>query len=361
MPLESLKLATERIGSRSLSTSGFSMSEGGRASIKLIVDEADMEDAVKEALGDVGIYSNRIDRTPPIAHPHWQWMFCERISNIEGIEFDSKIDATEEDALFDTFAEVPPLPFYARYKRYELTLDFAPRPYPIIKDTSMEKYTFDWYDETGALKSASFAAEWQRYCESIYRPAAEYLTAAQGQLVWKMDANPAGKVMIDKPIAGGQIRQLIRSTAIDYIWHDVPYNWITDSRSKQTYGIGYINQTDWNTHKAGSLLLASIDVSKPYAPPFPKWRTTGDILGPGNLAAIPSQFKLCTITFNMLKRDQAPTQAYTVPAASNNVAYGHNLILNAVDGKWYYAENKVSGKPLYPSYDFAWLFAGPEA
>lgn len=356
MPLESLKLATERIGSRSMSTSGFSVAEGGRASIKLIVDEADMESAVREALGSVTTFGTVIYRTPPVAHPHWQWMFCERISNIEGIEFDAKIDATEEDALFDTYVEVPPLPYYARYKRYELTLEFAPRPYAIIKDANLQTITGSWYDEAGAQQVKGIVCEWQRYLEEYYKPSAEYLTAAQGQLIWKMNANPAGRVMIDKPIAGGQIRQLIRSTAIDYVWHDVPYSWITDSRSKQTYGIGYINQNDWLGHKAGSLLLAAMDVSKPYTPPFPKWATQFD--GDTTIAT-PSQEKLCTVTFQMLKRDQEPSQAYTVPAGSNNVAYGHNLILNAIDGKWYYAENKVSGKPLYPSYEFSWLFAGP--
>lgn len=355
-PLDNINAATERIASRSVSNSGFSLTEGARASMKLIVTEDKLESAIREAMGSATPLQAGIQRKVPIAHPHWQWLFCERISNIEGVEFDRKVDATEEDVLFDTQSEAPPLTYYARYKRYELALDFTARPYAVLPDSSIKTFTETWTTEAGAIEIKEYAEEYLRYTEYRRTPSSEFLTAENGQMVWKMDANPTPPPTVtlqDKAVAGGQLRMLIRSAQIEYKFYEVPYTFITSTKSFISRATGHVNIFDWNGHKAGSLLMLGATVDRVYTPIFPQWIETG---GGGY---VPSQQKLCDITFQMLERDEAPGIAYA-GATGNAVAYGHNLLFNPQTARWYYAVNQNTGKPTYPAFPFSLIFANPD-
>lgn len=355
-PLENINAATERIASRSVSNAGFSLTEGARASMKLIVTENKLESAIKEAMGSAKPLKAGIERKLPIAHPHWQWLFCERISNIEGVEFDSKIDVGEEDAFFDVQVEAPPLAYYARYKRYELSVDFTSRPYALLPDTSIKKFNLTWTNEFGAVESKDFNEEYLRYTEYRRQPSSEFLTAENGQMIWKMDNNPVAPPVValqNAAVAGGQLRMLIRSAQIEYKFYEVPYTFITSAKSFIARATGHVNIIDWNDHKAGSLLMLGASVDKVYSPLFPEWIETDAE------ALVPSQQKLCDITFNMLERNEAPAIAYA-GVTGNDVAYGHNLLFNPQTSKWYYAVNNNTGKPTYPAFPFQLLFANPD-
>lgn len=355
-PLDNINAATERIASKSISNSGFSLSEGARASLKLIVTENKLELAIKEAMGSSKPLKAGIERKLPVAHPHWQWLFCERISNIEGVEFDSKIDVEEEAAFFDTYVEAPPLNYYARYKRYELSLDFTPRPYAVLPDTSIKTFTETFTNEAGAVEIKEYAEEYLRYTEYRRTPSSEFLTAENGQMVWKMDSNPTPPPVVtlqNTAVAGGQLRMLIRSAQVEYKFYEVPYSFITSPNSFITRATGHVNQFEWNGHPAGSLLMLGASVDKVYTPLFPEWIETGA----GSV--VPSQQKLCDLTFNMLERDQAPAIAYA-GVTGNDVAYGHNLLFNPQTALWYYAVNQNTGKPTYSSFPFSLLFANPD-
>lgn len=353
--LDNINAATERIASRSISNAGFSVSEGGRAAMKLIITEDKLEAAVKEALSGAKPLKAGIQRKLPVAHPQFQWLFCERISNIEGVEFDSKIDSTAEDAFFDTYVEAPPITNYARYKRYEISLDFTPRPYAVLPDKNLSVYKLTFKNEDGNDEVKDHNQEFLRFTEYRRVPSSEYLTAENGQMIWKMNANPPAPVVLQNiAVAGGQLRMLIRSAQVEYKFYEVPYSFVTSSKSFIARASGLVNQYDWNGHKAGSLLMLGTAIDRVYTSPFPEWVDTGD-------GYVPSQQKLCDLTFQMLERDQAPAIDYTDAGMSNNdIAYGHNLLFNPQTALWYYAVNKNTGKPTYASFPFQLLFANPD-
>ena len=215
MALTNVNEATERIASRNPSVAGFSLMEGGRATMKFIIDEPRMEEACKEILGYAESGLERIVRTLPVAHPQFPWLYAERISSIEGLEFFAKYDSNEN--LGDTFVQVPMLENYARYNKYELTIEFTPRPYALQLDITLGRNKIDWRDENNVAQSNFYYPEWARFFEVLYKPSAEYLTAVGGQLIWKMNANNALD-MQNKTVAGGQIRSLIQSTALEMKW-----------------------------------------------------------------------------------------------------------------------------------------------
>lgn len=351
MGLNNINRATERIGARSPSTAGFSLMDGGRATMRFIIDETIMEFAANDLLGSAVPLANGIKRSLPAAHPQYPWLFCDRISNIEGLKFIEKYSSSEQ--FIDTEPEAPPLDYYARYEKYEILAEFVSRPYPLLADSSIQQQQFTYYKDDGTQEAGKgYAAEWERFTEIHYKPSSEYLTAMNGQMLWKMNANPAGMTLQDKPVAGGQTRQLIRSQMIDVKWYCVPYSFVESDKSFIAAGIGRINQTKWNNFAAGTLLYVSANIDRVYTPPFPEFISAGG-------KTIPSQQKLCDITFQFMQRNQDPAQAYTVTNGSH-VPSGHNLILNAMDSRWYYVENKKSGLPLYPSYPFQLLFSNPD-
>jgi len=351
MALTNVNEATERIASRNPSVAGFSLMEGGRATMKLIIDEPRMEEACKEILGYAEAGLERIVRTLPVAHPQFPWLYAERISSIEGLEFFAKYDSNEN--LGDTFVQVPMLENYARYNKYELTIEFTPRPYALQLDINLGRNKIDWFDENNVAQSNFYYPEWARFFEILYKPSAEYITAVGGQLVWKMDANNA-LGMQNKTVSGGQIRSLMQSTALEMKWYCVPYSYVTSTNSNINKCLGHVNYDTFYGHKGGKLLLVGAEITRVYCPPFPKFTAWN-----GGAGGLPSQNKLCDITFHVLLKDIEPKNAYTV-TMDNNMTNGHNLVLAGFDNNHYYVENSNSGKPLYPSYPFQLLFTNPD-
>jgi len=350
MALTNVNEATERIASRNPSVAGFSLMEGGRATMKLIIDEPRMEEACKEILGYAKAGNKKIERTLPVAHPQFPWLYAERISSIEGLEFFAKYDSKEN---FGTFIQSPVLENYARYSKYELTIEFNPKPYALLIDSSLVQNKIDWYNESNVAQSDIYFPEWARFFEILYKPSAEYITAVGGQLVWKMDVNNA-LGMQDKTVSGGQIRSLMQSTALEMKWYCVPYSYVTSTNSNINKCLGHVNYETFLGHEGGKLLLVGAEVNRVYSPPFPEFTAWN-----GGLGGLPSQNKLCDITFHVLLKDIEPKNAYTV-TNFNNMTNGHNLVLAGFDNNHYYVENSNSGKPLYPSYPFQLLFTNPD-
>jgi len=352
MALTNVNEATERIASRNPSVAGFSLMEGGRATMKLIIDEPRMESACKEILGSSKAGVKKIERILPVAHPQFPWLYAERISSIEGLEFFAKYNALDNVAE-GTFVQSPVLENYARYNKYELTIEFTPRSYALKLDTTLVQNKIDWYNESNVAQNDIYFPEWARFFEILYKPSAEYITAVGGQLVWKMDVNNA-LGMQDKTVSGGQIRSLMQSTALEMKWYCVPYSYVTSTNSNINKCLGHVNYETFLGHEGGKLLLVGAEVTRVYSPPFPEstpWN--------GGLGGLPSQNKLCDITFHVLFKDIVPKNAYTV-TNFNNMTNGHNLVLAGFDNNHYYVENSNSGKPLYPSYPFQLLFTNPD-
>ena len=357
--LEEIKAAKERINGRSISTAGFGI-DGGRAQMTVKVLSEKLEAATYQCLGNATPSGVSINRTLPIAHPQFPWMFCERISNIEGIQFQEKVGPNDSINGIPVQLEADTLSNYARYHTYELTLEFLPRPYALLKDNQLIDETTAWWDTTNTLLLPQFftsRSEYYRYTELKEVPAGEYLTAQQGMFQFRMDANPAGLNLKDQAVGMGQLRLYVNSRGIQLIWSQVPYSFVLSGNSYfDRYG-GRVNQQDWYGFAKGTLLMTSVDVLRVYTPPFPEFV-------PFNGSFFPSQQKLCDLQFNLVYKNPPIGQAYTYNPLTdnpNNVAAGHNLVPSSLTGKYYYATNQQTGLAIYPSVPFNLFFRNPDA
>lgn len=353
MGLINLNALLERQGSRSPSQAGFATAEGGRASLKLLATKDQLYPALYEILETAEPLRSGIKRQLPAAHPQYQWLFAERVSNIEGLRFNGRQETGEGEAALGIVLEAEPIAYYAEYTHYEISIEFTPRPYSVLSDASLPIKTVVEYYEDGSSTTYGYREEWLRYTEVRKEPSYEYLSAENGQLVFRMNVDtPQG--IKNTPVPGGRLRYLVPSNRIQYKWYCVPYSFILSTPSHFDFAIGKVNQHEWNGHAAGTLLLEGVTVDKVYPPAFPQWDGRGGTF-------VPTQQKLCDITINMLQRNVDIGEGYTIPAGEKwKVAAGHNLILNAADGRYYYAENDITGQPLYPSAAFELLFRNPD-
>lgn len=295
--------------------------------------------------------TGRIRRTLPIAHPSYPWLFLSSIDNAQGISFTEK---GESDP--DGYLEVPALPYYADYQKYAVQATFNPRPYALIPDEGIQSYTISYYTSTGASATKTAFREYWRNTEWLRAPSAEYLTADLGQ--WKIAGNAVSPIPVDLASAGrGQIRQLTPSSVYKLNWYKVPYNYVLSDNTYFDRYIGHVNQAAIWGFTAGEALIQAINVLKVYSPPFPEFTSYG------GYEAV-SQDKLCDIEFVFLAVRRTAEVAVTT-TNSSHVVGGHNCIVFAPNGKFYYVENnrsgaKGTGYPIYPSVPFDLLFQNPD-
>ena len=359
MPLDQIKAAKERINGRSISTAGFGI-DGGRAQMVVKVLSDDLENATSQCLGSAVPSGVNIDRTLPVAHPQYPWLFCERISSIDGVQFKEKVGPNDTINGLPVQLEGDTLSNYARYDTYELTLEFLPRPYALLKNNQLSDETTAWWDIDDSLLTPQFFSnktEYWRYTELKEVPTGEYLTAQQGMFQFRMDANPAGLNLKDQAVGMGQLRLYVNSRGVQFVWHQVPYAFALSGNSYFDRYSGRVNQFDWYGFPKGTLLMTSVDVLRVYTPPFPDFVDF-------NGSYFPSQQKLCDLQFNMVYKNPPIGQAYTynpLTDRANNVAAGHNLVPSSLTGKYYYATNQQTGQAIYPSVPFNLFFRNPDA
>lgn len=326
-------------------------------------------------------------RTLPVAHPRWYWMFLERISNIQGAQFD-RAAALGDDGLV---LEAPALPQYGRYQEYELDLTFQPRPYAVLDDSSITALTFDYWDARGGTAgkhTVTVKREWDRYTEWDVKPSGEYLTCQLGQytLVDPVNGRPKdGRGGVDGVGVGrGDTKILVSSRHVLVRWYRVPYRYVLSPLSYFDSLQGHVNQRPWEGYPAGTLLLQGTNVLRVYAPTFPDVEVYT-----GNEAV--SQERLCDLEFQMLYKDWVPKSDPGTPQPNpSHIPAGHNLVPWGGRRDFYYVVNSRPGgnvlippalagglgaaigaavmvaitgtvrEPLYPSLPFELLFQNPE-
>lgn len=358
MTLDNINIATERISGRSPSTAGFSM-DGGRAQLLLTIAGGDLENGINECLGSVAPEKEGLSRQLPAAHPQYPWLFCERISNVEGIQFEEKLGYEADTGFgFDLEYEAIPLANYARYRAYEMQLEFIPRPYALLRDNQIPFKENSWWDVNDTLLAPQFflsKQEYFRFTEMQVVPAGEYITAAAGAFLYRVNANPAGLNIQNRMVSAAQLRLFVPSTAIRFSWYQVPYSFVLSSNSYFDRYSGRVNQADWYGFPKGTLLLNSVDTLKVYTPPFPTFTSTT-----GNF--FPSQSKLCDLQFNMTFKNPTLAAAYTPGALEppGNIPAGHNLVPNGQTNQYYYATSDYTGQAIYPSVPFNLFFRNPD-
>lgn len=310
-------------------------------------------DAIKAILGITK--PNKVgglDRTLPIGHPEFPWMFANSVS-ITGGRFLEK--ATSSAA----FNEAPSLAYYATFSHYDYSINFAPRPYVLLKNSSIPVTgTLTWYDDNGVTKTTNnVPAEYYRYTDFEEIPAAEYLTAQQGQFKFERSDSQAPH----NNTIPGQLRILRKTSAVKFRWYQVPYSFINSSNSFIKAGLGKINQFDWYGVGKGTLLFEAFTYKR-YTPPNP-----GVYSGWGN--GIISNEKLCDIEFTFLYSNPTTLtggKAPNAPTNPNHITAGHNLLPWLSTGGngegYYYAAGgaNVNYSPLYKSYPFELLFRDPD-
>lgn len=362
MPLTSAVWDNFKLRQGTNEPGSFRIGDGGGAAVLTgTIDTANLDTILQEGVesATANNTTGQIARTLPVAHPRWPWLFLKNVDNAVGVSFTEKQDADPEGTL-----EAPALPFWADYQKYIIQATFEPRPYILLQDQSMTKFDLSYYleNDNGAVAPTvkSCWKEWWRYVEWIRQPAAEYLTADIGINTWSTpggDGAAAGP--LDKTSAGtGQIRVLQPAATWKINWYKVPYNYVLSDNSYFDKYLGHINQFAWGGFAVGAGLLQAVTVLRVYPSPFPEFNAYAghDVV---------AQDKLCDLEFMILEVRRTPSIVVS-PTNRSHIAAGHNCILYAKNGLYYYLENfKVggvagTGKPIYPSAPFELLFQNPD-
>lgn len=327
----------ERVGSIAKSSAGFGM-EGGRASIEYQMPWGEVESFCRGVLGSVSVAGSSLRRELPLAHPTFPWLFADRVSTIEGYQY-------QTTDMAELTLEAPAIEYYAKYNYARVVVEFAPRPYALFGDESIGEGTVEYYTDAGTSTSAPVSYEYWRYTTYKSKPSVEYLTAQHGQ--FRMDTPTT------EPVAfPGQVRLIKKSKALAITWHQVPQS--VAEGPNIFNGLGRINQTVWWGYEPGTLLLLGIETSDPVPPPFPPMVNDPDLN-----TSVPATEKICNVTFNMLYCEPE-VGGGTAPTNPSHIAYGHNLFPWFKDMSYYYAAvgttSPVTGYPAFLSYPFDLLF-----
>jgi hypothetical protein len=400
----------ERIGSSSPNSASFNSDGNSRASMTYIVDGFGTDLAqqnplvafCQQALGTTKISElfadGSLERSSPMAHPQYRWLYADSISSIRGLGLlrESQEDPSSPLVSWDTASSTSyqlTAPYFAIYSKYEVTVEFGPRPYLSINDPTMlaleaehpgeyaiigPDNTYSKDDSTPVTIAGSPFREYMRFTTFTTETSAEYLTLKGGQFQFVSDVT-------DPPINGTTIpgffgKTLIPKTTIKMTWFDVPYNFVDPNSTASTniyQGLGRVNQNWFSGFAPGELLFVGFSNTQ-------KMRNQFDVFDYSleNAADLPNinTILLTDITFNFL---YIPIFSYDKDGAiypatptgvinSQNLSYvnaGHNLAMSNANKKYYpvvsldvapnpLPENwdKTIKKPIYPSYPFELMF-----
>lgn len=343
---------------RQVSSSNHNMG-GSKATMVGFVDPTKYElpDVITEIIGSSTPKGNgALIRVLPLAHPQFPWLFAENVA-ISGVSFD--VNGTTSE-VYTNGLEAPALPNFAKYLLYRCEITFAPRPYAVLRDTAIEVGKLDWIDDNGVAQNNTWAKEWDRFTDYDEVPAAEFITAQQGQFKFKAQG-AAGTNNPDGATLPGQVRIIQRKSGLKIFWYQVPITYLEPNSRHYGYifqGLGHVNQQYWNSYDPGTLLFQGVSHRR-YVPAYPGF--VG--LGGGGPPAIVSPLKLVDLEMTFSRFDPETDPAHQPPAAvGNNVTGGHNLLpwFGAGGRYHYYVESTLNKKPIYPSFPFQLLFTDPD-
>jgi hypothetical protein len=306
--------------------------QGGRATLTMdmdldedMPDAAQVQQAITELLGGTSLAATdgRLVRTPPMAHPLFPYWVVSNITSIQGVG-----EPTWEDP--DTDLEVPPLANYALYPTYRFTVEFGPRPYPVLLDerivTVEDAENFHLDDGTPA--TVVYAKEWQRYCDIEMISADSYAEGRQGQCVFRTAS--AVRPPHNTTFTGAP-RIYLPDAVVKIRWYQVPYRYISSINSHLLRWKGRVNQGQFvmqgHTFAPGQLLYQNFTHAR-YTPPVPTMvEVEADLFMTG---------KLVDIELTFLHTSRVGTDVPT-PSNLSWIAGGHNLFprLGAPQGFYY--------------------------
>lgn len=360
--------AIEKVGhTHSPGRAGFSF-ESARATLPYYCKPDSLENNLKIILGSVipdGV--GGLSRGLPSAHPRYTWLYA---SNVNTIESFGHHDGTNRSARVttETYLEAPPITnSYMKYLVDEYTIEFTPRPYALIDDSSIraETETITWQDQNDSTTTITVNKEWLRYTDFVFEPAAEFITANQGQMVFvrddsDIDPAPSGTSNLPHGVAlTGFPKILLNKSIIKFTWFQVPYSFVVSANSRLFSYAGMVNQLDWYGVPKGELLYMGFS-AKRYVPPVPE-----RVMWPGGAAF--STAKVCDIEMTFL-RVKRTTPAAPTPSKIRWVAKGHNLHPWFGTREYFYVimpdpaalNDESKWRPTYESAPFQMLFVDPD-
>ena len=421
---------SERIQGNSPGGASFSSDGNSRSSMTYVIDgfgtaldsQGPLVAFCQQALGTVSINENdgSLKRTAPMAHPQYRWLYADRISSIKGIGLlrSSSDDPSSPLVSFPTYADNSyqlTAPYFAIYKKYEVTVEFGPRPYLPISDETMDllenandgsnigKFKIlppynQYYKDDGVISDVEGSPyrEYMRFTTFTTETSAEYMTLKGGAMQFKSDYNGKnnnneedGSLKIDGvEIPGFFGKTLLPKVTVKMTWADVPYQFVdpTENASTNIYqGLGRVNQNWFYGFAPGELLFVGFSNTQKMRNQFDQWDYTS-----AEYLPMVSETLLTDITFNFL---YIPIKSYTkdVPPKlyprnnldqyspsgvfnPQNLSYinaGHNIAQCNANKQYYPVVSKdLSGeksppenlkyKPIYPSYPFELMFNAKE-
>lgn len=158
---------------------------------------------VADALGFSFRVGNRLHRQIPHAHPTYPWLFCKRVSNVQGLGYRSR---TQEEIDAGTFGATYPV-----YQRTNLTLHYGTLPFDVREDSEVHGYPF--------------GGEWMRWVEKRASPLTEFggsdgTSGERGQ--FRIDDPNRTNVT---PIKSGATMHVAK-TLIEWRWYCVPEDYL---------------------------------------------------------------------------------------------------------------------------------------
>lgn len=339
--------------------------ESAHASIPYLLSAPsanDLQTAITEILGtvDTSTGDGRLKRTLPMAHPVFPYWYASSIGNIKGYGNPTKTNAQPK-------LECASVAQFALYKQYKLDVEFTPRPYAVLADKSISlKKSQTWYDTDGTTKTNTFVGEWNRFTDFEPHPQNDNITAQQGTMIFHTASNtsPGGATPSASVQFSGMPRLFLPNQLIQFTWYQVPYRYISSSKSWIATMMGKVNQNDWYQWDAGELLYLNYK-PKRYTPPV----QAENLWIPGAF----STEKLCNIEFTFLGTSRTGSDVPVGDLAAkpalqtanhNWVAAGHNLLPWLKTRKFYYADfpdsTAANRVPTWLSFPFELLFTDPD-
>lgn len=246
----------------------------------------------------------KLKRVTPAYHPIWTWLYCTQITEVRGFG----PDGADVAPYTDSFTP-------GKYEKFKVTAVFEQLPFKVKEDSQV-------------------TTEDQRFFETLCKPYTELVVVEGGQLLWA--ANASTPTFNGKPVSAPSIRVRQEKTAVDMIWHDVPYDFIADQYDIPTKLLAMqkkVNLTAWRGFLPGTLLCEDVIIEKGNMP------IASDVFDDLLFSA--------RVTFKMIW--------YDPPFGTGETKRGWNLFPRVGDGKYYYAVT-ATGDPLFQSYEFANAF-----
>ena len=361
------RVETEQPGSASVSMDATSRVD------TYYLDSVVLEDypsAIIQILGDTVITpsgNGALQRVMPLAHAQMPYCYAASIQSIKGAGKFSTQDKTP-GLLVDSVDEFP------LYEAYNFTIQFTPRPYAVLPDSTVAQTTNSWIPAPGdpgyvngsTAITYNIVEEWNRYTYSYFQPLIENVTGNQGWMSFNTTAACPNTYQYP-----GMTAMYLPNQIFKVMWYQVPYRFITSDNSYLTRWLGRINQKDFpkaangnfQQFGPGELLYISYSPAKIYNPPVP-----GDGLFPGSFATD----KLCDIELTFIYTNRVGTNLPMAPSSGegNFIIAGHNLKPWWVTRKFYYSESgpftntpcvaNTIRTPSYLSFPMDLLFFDPD-